>query len=102
MVIDFRVRGYKCAYHTNEQAVTFCDYCRKPICRKCAEKGKGQGNHIYCNAECREAAAVRRRDESLRREQTRLKKSLKHLLKYGTILIFLAAVIYFILHWLAY
>ena len=98
MVIDFRVRGHKGAYHPNEQAVAFCDYCRKPICRKCAEKGQGQGMRAYCNAECREADDVRRREKSFRERRMRLKKILILFLEYAALLLLLAATAYFIIH----
>ena len=101
MVIDFRVRGHKCAYHPDEQAVAFCDYCRKPICRKCAKKGRGRGMRAYCSPECREADEVRRRERAVRERRGRLKKILLVFLEYIALLLLLAGTAYLIMQGLS-
>lgn len=102
MVIDFRVRGLKCAYHKNEQAVASCDYCRKPICRMCVERGGGQGRYFYCSDACREAAEVHRKDESHHRKMVRWSKRLKQILKHTAGLLLIAAMISLLVYFIVY
>ena len=102
MVIDFRVRGLKCAYHKNEQAVASCDYCRKPICRMCVERGGGQGRYFYCSDACREAAEVRRNDDSHHRKREHQKEKLKLILKHTAGLLFIAAMISLLVYFIIY